>query len=452
MSKGRILVVDDEETIADSLELILGGEGYTVKAVGTAARALAEVERGAWDLAIVDLVLPDFDGIELLRRMKSQDPNIEVIMVTAHGSIPKAVEAMKEGAYWFAQKPFGPDEIILLAGKALERKALVAETWDLRRRLSDQLAPSSFVGRSPAMRKVFELIESIAPSDASVLIVGESGTGKELIANAIHQGSPRARAPFVKINCAALPKDLIESELFGYAKGAFTGAAVDKPGLLEEANRGSLLLDEIVEMPVGLQAKLLRVLEERQCRRLGASRGVGVDFRLISATNRSPEAAVKDGLLREDLYYRINTVTIGVPPLRERAEDIPLLIEHFLTRFKEKYGKAIHGVSAEARQALEHFRWPGNVRELEHVIERAILLTRGSEIELYDLPEHVTGGAQPAQKPPALSGSLEELERAAIMEALTATQWNKQAAAARLGLHRPTLYSKMRKHGIPHKP
>ena len=225
-----------------------------------------------------------------------------------------------------------------------------------------------------------------------------------------------------------------------------------KPGIFERADGGTLFLDEISAMSLDLQPKLLRVLEERQCRRLGASRGVAVDFRLISATNRSPEAAVKDGLLREDLYYRINTVTIGVPPLRERAEDIPLLIEHFLARFKEKYMKAIHGVSAEARQALERFQWPGNVRELEHVIERAVLLARGSEIELYDLPEPVTSGAAPAQKSPALSGSLEDLERAAIMEALTATQWNKQAAAAKLGLHRPTLYSKMRKHGIPHKP
>ncbi|HLC40474.1 MAG TPA: sigma-54 dependent transcriptional regulator, partial [Methylomirabilota bacterium] len=392
MSKGRILIVDDEETIADSLELILGGEGYAVKSVGTASRAFAEVERGAWDLAIVDLVLPDFDGLDLLRRLKVQDPNLEVIMITGHGSIPKAVEAMKEGAYSFAQKPFTPDEIILLAGKAIERKALVAETWDLRRRLADQLGVAKVIGRSPTMRKVFELIEAIAPSDASVLIVGESGTGKELIANIVHEQSPRSRSPFIKINCAALPKDLIESELFGYAKGAFTGATTEKPGLLEEANHGSLLLDEIIEMPAALQAKLLRVIEDRQCRRLGSSRSVPVDFRLISATNRLPEAALKEGLLREDLYYRINTVVIHLAPLRERADDVPLLIEHFLSRFKEKYGKTIHGISDGARRALERFSWPGNVRELEHVMERAVLLARGSEIELYDLPEQVTGG------------------------------------------------------------
>jgi len=307
------------------------------------------------------------------------------------------------------------------------------------------------------MQKVFELLETVASVDANVLIVGESGTGKELIANAIHYGSPRADGPFIKINCAALPKDLIESELFGYAKGAFTGATADKPGLFEEAHHGSLLLDEIAEMPADLQAKLLRVLEERKFRRLGTSRDIEVDFRLISSTNRDAEAAVREMRLREDLYYRINTVTIRIPPLRERPEDLSLLAQHFLTRFAEKHGKPVGGIAGDAYQALLGYGWPGNVRELEHAIERAVLVARGSEVAVGDLPEAVTrgrpAGTAKVEEAPAAAATLnlEERERQAILQALEATNWNKQAAAALLGLHRPTLYSKMRKHGIPQK-
>jgi transcriptional regulator with PAS, ATPase and Fis domain len=308
------------------------------------------------------------------------------------------------------------------------------------------------------MQKVFELLDTVASVDANVLIVGESGTGKELVANAIHYASPRADGPFIKINCAALPKDLIESELFGYAKGAFTGATADKPGLFEEAHRGSLLLDEIAEMPADLQAKLLRVLEERKFRRLGTSRDIEVDFRLISSTNREPETAVRDLRLREDLYYRINTVTLRIPPVRERPEDLSLLAQHFLTKFAEKHGKSLNGISGDAYQALLSYGWPGNVRELEHAIERAVLVARGSEVALGDLPEPVTRGRPPAApkveeaaSPAAATLNLEERERQAILQALEATSWNKQAAAALLGLHRPTLYSKMRKHGIPQK-
>jgi len=445
-----ILVVDDEPTMADGLRLVLEAEGYGVATAGSVAQALEVAEKGFY-LAIVDLVLPDGDGLSLLRELRRREPSLEVIVVTAHGSIPKAVDAIKEGAFYFVAKPFDPEEILPLVEKALERRALVAEATDLRRRLAKTSGYGEILGSSPAMQRVFELMEAVAGSDANILIVGESGTGKELVADALHARSPRAQGPWVKINCAALPKDLIESELFGHVKGAFTGAATDKIGLLEEAHRGSLLLDEITEMPLDLQAKLLRVLEERTVRRIGGSRTIPVDFRLITSSNRNAEQATAEGRLRQDLYFRINTVTITLPLLRERTGDIPLMARHYLQRFTAKHGRAVEGISPEAYRRLLTYPWPGNVRELEHAIERAVLVTRNSEIGVGDLPESLQGGSElaPASGPPP--GSLEEIERASIQRALEATNWNKQAAAALLGLRRPTLYSKMRKHGIPQR-
>ena len=301
------------------------------------------------------------------------------------------------------------------------------------------------------MRRMVDLLESVAGSDANVHIVGESGTGKELAANALHAKSTRAGGPMVKINCAALPKDLIESELFGHVKGAFTGATTDKAGLLEEAHKGSVLLDEITEMTMDLQAKLLRVLEDRQVRRLGGSRTVPVDFRLLCSTNRDPEMAVREGKLRQDLYFRINTVTVQMPPLRERGSDIALLAKAFLERFREKHMRPVEGIDPEAYRRLLAYQWPGNVRELEHAVERAVLVARAKEIALSDLPESLRAetGSVTATQPS--SGSLEEIERASIVRALESTGWNKQAAAAVLGLRRPTLYSKMRRHGIPQR-
>jgi transcriptional regulator with PAS, ATPase and Fis domain len=306
------------------------------------------------------------------------------------------------------------------------------------------------------MQRVLETIASVADADANVLVVGESGTGKELIANALHERSHRADGPWIKINCAALPKDLIESELFGHTKGAFTGATTDKVGLLEEAHGGSLLLDEITEMPVDLQAKLLRVLEDRVVRRLGGAKSVPVDFRLISSTNRSAEVAVKEGHLRRDLYFRINTVTITVPPLRDRRDDIAILVRAFLDRYRAKHARGVEDIEPDAYRRLLTYAWPGNVRELQHAIERAVLVARGNAITIADLPEslqHVEDDATtPAIAPSEVpSGSLEDIERASILKALDATRWNKQAAAALLGLRRPTLYSKMRKHGIPQR-
>jgi len=453
-----VLVVDDEPSIVDGLRLTLEAEGYAVRIAGSVQTALSVVAQSEVQAAIVDLMLPDGDGLSLTRELKKRDAGLEVIVVTAYGSVRKAMEATKgAGAFYVLEKPFDPDEVLGLVKNALEHRKLLAENLDLRRRLGDQTADSEVLHSAPAMQRVMETVASVADTDANVLIVGESGTGKELIANALHDRSRRRDGPWVKINCAALPKDLIESELFGHTKGSFTGATAEKTGLLEEAHRGSLLLDEITEMPIELQAKLLRVLEERAVRRLGGTRAVPIDFRLISSTNRSPEQAVKDGGLRQDLYFRINTVTIVVPPLRERRDDIPLLVRAFLERYRAKHDRPVQAIEPEAYRRMLAYGWPGNVRELQHAIEHGVLVARSNQITLSDLPEPLQrGGADapaaaiaPASVP---SGSLEEIERASILKALESTRWNKQAAAGLLGLRRPTLYSKMRKHGIPQRP
>jgi DNA-binding NtrC family response regulator len=449
--KPRVLLVDDEPAIADWLRIVLEGEGYDVGVAGDAVSAIGQMTERDFSLALVDLVLPDGDGLQLLQQLKSKDSSIEVIIMTGHSSISKAVEATKQGAFYFVAKPFDGAEMLTLVAKALERRRLLAETSDLKRKLAEQSGLGELLGSSPSMRRMFDLLESVAGSDANVLIVGESGTGKELAANALHAKSTRASGPMVKINCAALPKDLIESELFGHVKGAFTGATTDKPGLLEEAHKGSVLLDEITEMPMDLQAKLLRVLEDRQVRRLGGSRTVPVDFRLLCSTNRDAETAVREGKLRQDLYFRINTVTVSMPPLRERGSDIAQLAKAFLERFREKHMRPVEGIDPEAYRRLLAYQWPGNVRELEHAVERAVLVARGKEIMLADLPESLRAEAGSVTASQPSSGSLEEIERVSIVRALESTGWNKQAAAAVLGLRRPTLYSKMRRHGIPQR-
>jgi two-component system, NtrC family, response regulator AtoC len=453
-----VLVVDDEASIADGLRLTLESEGMSVRLAGSVRTALAVVAQTDVQAAIVDLMLPDGDGLTLTKELKARDPAIEVIVITAYGSVRKAMEATKgAGAFHVVEKPFDPDEVIGLVRNAFERRKLVVENSELRRRLAEQAADSEILGSAPGIQRVLETIASVADADANVLILGESGTGKELIANALHERSGRREGPFVKINCAALPKDLIESELFGHTKGSFTGATTEKVGLLEEAHKGSLLLDEITEMPVDLQAKLLRVLEERVVRRLGGAKPIPVEFRLLSSTNRSAEQAVKEGHLRQDLYFRINTVTIVVPPLRERRDDIPILVRAFLDRYRAKHQRAADVIEPEAYRRMLSYAWPGNVRELQHAIERAVLIARGREITLADLPESLqlaateTGASSSIAPSEVPAGSLEQIERASILKALESTRWNKQAAAALLGLRRPTLYSKMRKHNIPQR-
>jgi len=448
----RILVVDDEASTVDSLKLNLEEEGYTVDTAATGAQAIELFDQGGHHLAICDLQLPDLDGLELMRHIKDARPNTEVIVVTAHGSTPKAVEATKAGAFDFVDKPFDFEELELRVQNALKHRELITENANMRRQLSTRSEYFNIIGVSKQMQTIYETIESVAKSDANVLIVGESGTGKELIANAIHYNSLRSKKPFIKVNCAALPKELIESELFGHTKGAFTGAHADKEGLVQHAAGGSLMLDEIAEMPVELQPKLLRVLQERSFRKIGSEKTYAVDFRLISSTNRPPAEAIRDGVLRDDLFYRISTITIHVPPLRERSEDIQLLTDHFLHMYAQKYDRPIAGVSQAAYQRLFGHSWPGNVRELQNVIERAVLLAKDNRIEPVDLPfdngtvpeGSVIGGEWDI--PPNMK--LEEIERLVIEKTLQRTGGNKQAAANILGIYRPRLYSKIKKYNI----
>ncbi|HEX8635503.1 MAG TPA: sigma-54 dependent transcriptional regulator [Pyrinomonadaceae bacterium] len=448
----RILVVDDEAMMADSLKQNLVEEGYTVDTALTGADAIELFDRGGHHVAICDVQLPDMDGLEVLRHIKDAQPATEVIVMTGFGTVQRAIEATKAGAFWFLEKPFEFEVLLPLIERAVQHRELIVETETMRRNLSTRTEYFNIIGASRQMQQIYETIESVAKSDANVLIVGESGTGKELIANAIHYNSLRVKKPFIKVNCAALPKELIESELFGHTKGAFTGAHADKDGLIQHAAGGSLLLDEIAEMPVELQPKLLRVLQERSYRKIGSERTYAVDFRLITSTNRPPADAIRDGLLRDDLFYRISTITIHVPPLRERTEDIQLLAEHFFKMYARKYVRPITGISQAAYQRLFSHSWPGNVRELQNVLERAVLLAKANKIEPVDLPfengnvpERAAQGAA-WDVPPNLT--LEEIEKLVIEKTLQRTGGNKQAAANLLGIYRPRLYSKIRKYNI----
>ncbi len=441
--------------MADSLKQNLAEEGYAVDTAANGAEATERFDAAHHHLVICDLQLPDIDGMDVLRHIKDAHASTEVIVITGYGTVARAVEATKAGAFYFVEKPFDFEQLLPLVEKAIERRELVAETENMRRQLSTRNEYFNIIGASKQMQLIYETIEAVAKSDANVLIVGESGTGKELIANAIHYNSLRARKPFIKVNCAALPKELIESELFGHTKGAFTGAHADKDGLVQHAAGGSLLLDEIAEMPVELQPKLLRVLQERSYRKVGSEKTYPADFRLISSTNRPPADAIRDGMLRDDLFYRISTITIHVPPLRERTEDTQLLSDHFLKLYARKYQRPITGISQAAYGRIFAHAWPGNVRELQNVLERAVLLAKGSKVEPVDLPFDNGGapavGANVAQGggwdvPPNMT--LEDIEKIVIERTLQRTGGNKQAAANLLGIYRPRLYSKIRKYKI----
>jgi len=468
--------------------------GYEVTSAETGAQGLRLVAEHRHEVALTDLKLPDIDGIELVTKLKESSPATEVIMITGYGAVTEAIEATKAGAFYFMEKPVEFEELMALIERAVERGRQVVEIERLRDRLRERTSYYNIIGSSRAMQNIYEIIESIAESDANVMILGESGTGKELIANAIHFKSARSKKPFVKINCSALPKELIESELFGHTKGAFTGATMEKMGLIGQAGGGSLLLDEIAEMPVELQPKLLRVLQERVYYRVGSEKALEADFRLISATNRNPLDAVREGALREDLYYRINTIEIPVPPLRDRAEDVQHLAAHFLQIYAEKYNRSVGSISQQAYERMFAYSWPGNVRELQNVMERAVLLAKGDVIEENAIPmpkptaraaqaatttaappvSRPTGPAGVSAPPPAQLSELTleqlarlivnkmpspksggsrvdvftQLEGAIVRAALDRTRGNKQAAANLLGLYRPRLYSMLRKHNL----
>jgi DNA-binding NtrC family response regulator len=455
----RILIIDDERPILMTLEALLTRHGYQTETATTASLGLRALKTKPAALVLLDLQLPDADGLETLDRIKKDFADSQVIILTAHDSLNNAIESIKRGAFHFISKPYAPEELLSLAEQALAKRSLLQETQELRAKTEQlekrlelaetRLAP---VFKSKAMQEMEELISAMAPSDANVLITGESGVGKEVVANVIHSKSRRAGKPLVKLNCAAFPQTMIESELFGYVKGAFTGAMNDFSGMIAEAGGGTLFLDEISEMPADLQTRFLRVLQEREYRPLGSTKMLKADFRVITATNRPIAQALAENRLRSDLYYRINTFQIEVPPLRERKEDIPPLVNTFVQRFAEQLGKTEPTIAAEAFQKLLDYSWPGNVRELQNAIEYAVVLARNDVIGIKELPAEI-------QLPPALQtssapirrsgvASLNDMERDTILQALTQTRGNKKKAAELLGIQRPTLYNKMKRYAI----
>lgn len=444
-----ILVVDDERSITSALELILSESGFRVLTAHSFAEATKALSDAAVDLVITDFCLPDATGIDLIVHIKKVSPDREVILMTGYGSLDITIEAIKCGAYYYLEKPCTPDRLLALVDRALEFASLKRENRILKRTLAADSDTFGMIGRDHKMREIMETIRMTARSDASVLIEGESGTGKELIAAAFHHQSQRAAGPFIRINCAAIPHELIESELFGYKRGAFTGADRDKRGLIEAASEGTLLLDEIAEMPAHLQTKLLRVLQERKLRRLGDEREIDVNFRLVSATNRNTAALLEEGILRKDLYFRISTIKIRVPPLRERLDDVIIIARHFLEKFNQQYRKNIRDVSPAAVSRLISYAWPGNIRELESVIERAVLFCQGDELLPACLPEefHSSRTSRSTFVVPPLV-PMEEIEREAIMQTLERTSGNVKKSAQILHCPRPTFYRKLKKFGI----
>jgi len=456
----RVLIIDDERPVLMTLEALLKRHGYEVDTAPTATQGVKMLKSRSPTLVLLDLRLPDADGLEMLERIKSELPDVQVIILTAHDSLHNAIESIKRGAFHFISKPYAPEELLSLVEKALEKQFLLRKAEELRekteqleKRLEIAEARPAPIFNSKPMQEIEELISAMAPSDANVLIVGESGVGKEVIANAIHARSRRAGQAVVKLNCAALPQTMIEGELFGYVKGAFTGAMHDFPGMIAAANGGTLFLDEISDMPADLQTRFLRVLQEREYRPLGSTQTMKADFRAIASTNRPVPQALAENRLRSDLYYRLNTFQIEVPPLRKRKEDIPPLIAQFVRQFSQQLGKSEPDIASDAFQKLLDYSWPGNVRELQNAIEYAVVLARQGMIGVKELPAEI-------QLPPALQQTelgagprggvqtLDDVERNAILQALAECRGNKKKAAELLGIQRPTLYNKMKRYAI----
>jgi DNA-binding NtrC family response regulator len=447
--QARILVVEDEVNIRTALVALLEKRGFAASAAASGEEALARLEGEPADLVITDLKMPSLGGLELLRRVKAQFPDVEVLVTTAYGSIETAVEAMRAGAYDYLTKPIDRERFPVTVEKALERRALAAENRRLRDRLETRMRFDAMVGDSEPMQRVFGLMEMIASSDATVLLVGESGTGKELVARAIHERSPRSGGPFVSVNCGALPENLLESELFGYEKGAFTGAVGTKVGRFELADGGTLFLDEVGELSPKSQVDFLRVLETREFRRLGGTRLVKVDVRFIAATNRNLEAAVQEGRFREDLYYRLNVVPVRLPPLRDRGDDLPLLIARFLREFAERHHREPKEMSREALRVLRRYPWPGNIRQLRNVIERVVVTVPDRIIQPVHLPEEIQAGAEAAPTLTVPLGcSLEDIEREVIRRTLSDVTHHRERAAKLLGISLRTLQYKIKAYGI----
>ncbi len=458
----KILIVDDEASIRDVLRLMLEGEGYQVAEASSGEMALRLLGRDDYDLVLTDLKMEPMSGMELLKRIKPAHPHTDVMMMTAFGSIDSAVEAMKLGACDYVTKPFQHDELLIRVWNVLEKKKLRKEVELLRREFYDRFGVENIIGESSELLKVLDTIRRVAPSESTVLVTGETGVGKELVAKAIHTLSRRAGRPFVSVNCAAFPEQLLESELFGHVKGAFTGAVRSRKGLIEEADGGTFFLDEVGAMPLSVQAKLLRVLEERVIRRIGENREVGVDIRVVAATNQDLGEAIRERAFREDLYYRLNVITIHVPPLRARRSDIPVLAEHFRQVYAEREGKGVEGIAPEAMRALLAYEYPGNVRELKHIIEQAVTMAEGPLITLDLLPPQLREAARDKlgrgeeelieleagrSSRPRLK-ALDEKERELILEAIERNRGNLERAAKELGISRVTLWRRMKKFNI----
>jgi two-component system response regulator HydG len=446
MSSDRtLLVADDDPGLRESLERTLSREGYRVLLASDGQAALERLQAGGVDLIVTDLKMPGLTGLELLRAAKAIAPDVDVILLTAFGTVEEAVKAMKDGAYDFLTKPFRREQLLKLIDKALERRDLIEKNKALQQRLDDLLRQGAIIGGSPAFRRMMTLVEQVASSSATVLIQGESGTGKELVARAIHERSARAAKPFVAVNCAALPETLLESELFGYERGAFTGAAGRKEGRFELADGGTLFLDEVADLSSVTQPKILRVLQEGEFERLGGTRSIRVDVRLVAASNQDLSQMVKEKRFREDLFYRLNVITIHVPPLRERREDIPVLAQHFLRVYAAKNNRKLEGLTDDALRRLEAYAWPGNVRELENVIERGVVLARGSQVDVADLPPEIAG-ATPLPEgvlTVRIGTPLAEVTQRLLDETLRVTKGNKTLTAKLLGIDVRTVARKL---------
>jgi DNA-binding NtrC family response regulator len=448
--KAHVVVTEDDNTQREIIRDILTASNYDATACSGAAEALDTIRKDNVDLLLTDLRMPEMDGLELLREAKKLRPDMEVVVMTAYATVQTAVTAMKEGATDYLAKPFDKDELLLVVERALERGSLKRENVELRRLVTDSVSLGSIVGQSEPMRRVFDLVRRATPLQTTVLILGESGTGKELVARHIHFNGPRSDKPFIVVNCAAIPDTLVESELFGHEKGAFTGADTARPGKFEAANAGTIFLDEIGDMRQESQAKLLRVLQDGTVERVGATSGRSVDVRVVAATNQDLRKLVDEGIFREDLYYRLEVLPIRLPPLRERVQDLPLLIQHFREKLSSRVGKAAPAVGPGALDAMRHYRWPGNVRELENTLEQVFIMTDKETVELDDLPDKLRERAPETGefRLPASGLVLEDLEQDFIRQALARTGGRIKEAAELLGLSYKTLQYRLKKHEI----